>query len=264
MTRRIGDWGGNILSVVVVIVVNGLADAVPLGGQTTREISAKYPSLFTPESYVFLIWGLIYIGLLVFAVWQALPAQRTNRSLAEIRIPFQASCAFNAIWIFAWHYDLLILSLVFMVSILAALVQVYLSLDIGRSTPVLKERVVVHMLFSVYAGWITVATIANLSALQIHYGWDDFWVDAQIWTILKIALAGAVATIVLFRRQDIAFALVPVWAAAGIAYKHGGAVPAVSGAATAVVALGLLLIGFQLSEAVAVRRPAATRAPPHT
>jgi hypothetical protein len=244
MTRRISDWGGNIMAFVVVMVVNGMANGVPLGGQTTGQISDKYPSLFTPAGYVFSIWSVIYLGLLTFVVWQSLPSQRENQSLAGISIPFQASCAFNAAWIFAWHYDLLVLSLVFMFGILMSLVQVYRNLNIGLSAAPLTERLIVHLPFSIYTGWITVATIANISALQINQGWDDFWIDAPTWTVFKIALAGSVAASVLFRRRDIAFVLVAVWASAGIAVKQAAS-PLVGGAATVIAMLGLLLIGLE-------------------
>jgi benzodiazapine receptor len=244
MNRSIADWGGNILAFVLVIVVNGMANGVPLGGQTTGEISAKYPSLFTPAGYVFSIWGLIYLGLLIFVIWQALPEQRTNKNLAAIRIPFLINCASNAIWIFMWHYDLLVLSLVLMFGILGSLIQIYRTLNIGLSNAPAAERWIAHLPFSIYTGWITVATIANLSAFQISQGWDDLGFDAVTWTIIKIAIAGTVAATVLFRRRDIAFMLVAVWASAGIAAKHSG-IPMVAGAASVIAILGLLLIASE-------------------
>ena len=244
MNRSIADWGGNIIAFVLVIVVNAMANGVPLGGQTTGEISAKYPSLFTPAGYVFGIWGLIYLGLTAFVIWQALPAQRSNERLAAIRIPFVASCAFNAIWIFMWHYDLLVLSLVLMLGILASLVTIYRKLNIPLSDASSAERWFVHLPFSIYTGWITVATIANTSALQIDRGWDDFGFDAVTWTIIKIAVAGTIAATVLFRRRDVAFVLVAVWASAGIAVKQA-ATPSVAGAATVIALLGVGLVASE-------------------
>jgi hypothetical protein len=152
MIRSISERGGNILAFAVVIVVNTMANAVPLGGQTTGEVSAKYPSLFTPAGYVFSIWGLIYLGLAVFVVWQALPAQRSNQNLAAIRIPFLINCACNAVWIFLWHYDLLLLSMLFMLVILGSLIHVYRTLNIGLSDATAKERWIVHLPFSIYTG----------------------------------------------------------------------------------------------------------------
>jgi len=241
MNRSIADWGGNILAFIAVIVVNAMANGVPLGGQTTGEISAKYPSLFTPAGYVFSIWGLIYLGLAAFVIWQALPAQRNNASLAAIRIPFIASCACNVFWIFAWHYDLPVLSLLFMLGILISLVQIYRTLNIALSDAPLTQRLIAHLPFSIYTAWITVATIANLSAVQIDQGWDDFGFSAPTWTVIKIALAGSIAATVLFRRRDLAFVLVAVWASVGIAVKHE-AIPQVAGAATVIALLGGMLV----------------------
>jgi len=245
MNRSISDWGGNILAFVLVIVVNGMANGIPLGGQTTGEISAKYPSLFTPAGYVFSIWGLIYLGLAAFVVWQALPAQRSNQSLADIRLPFLASCACNAIWIFMWHYDLLFMSLVLMLGILVSLTQIYRKLNIARSAAPAADRWFMHLPFSIYTGWITVATIANISAVQIYWGWDAAGFDAVTWTIIKIALAGAIAATVLFRCRDVAFVLVVVWAAVGITMKHL-LTPMVAGAAAALAITATLLIVLEL------------------
>lgn len=251
MNRSISDWGGNILAFVLVMVANGMANGIPLGGQTTGEISAKYPSLFTPAGYVFSIWGLIYLGLTAFVVWQALPAQRSNQRLADIRIPFLASCACNAIWIFMWHYDLLFMSLVLMLGILVSLIQIYRRLNIALSDAPAAERWFVQLPFSIYTGWITVATIANISAAQFYWGWDAAGFDAVTWTVIKIALAGAIAATVLFRRRDVAYVLVVVWAAVGITAKHL-LTPMVAGAAAAVAIAATLLIVAEI-----VTRPRA-------
>lgn len=243
--RPTSEWCGNILALVLTIFINGLANGVPLGGQTTGEISDKYPSLFTPAGYVFSIWGLIYIGLTIFVVWQALPQQRNNKNLAAIRIPFLVSCAANGAWIFAWHYDLLALSLILMITLLCSLMQIYRTLNIGRSNAPIAERWVAHLPFSIYLGWVTVAMIANISALQIDQGWDDTGFSATTWTIIKIALAATISATVLLRRHDVAFMLVTVWASTGIAVKHT-ATPMISGAASVIALFGLLLIVSEL------------------
>ena len=243
--RPTSDWCGNLLAFVFTIFINGLANGVPLGGQSTGEISDKYPSLFTPAGYVFSIWGLIYISLTIFVVWQALPQQRSNKSLAAIRFPFLASCAANGAWIFAWHYDLLVLSLILMLTLLCSLIQIYRTLNIGLSNEPVTERWFVHLPFSIYLGWVTVAMIANISALQIDQGWDDTGLNATTWTIIKIAIAATISATVLLRRRDIAFMLVTVWACIGIAIKHS-ATPVISGASSVIAIFGLLLIASEL------------------
>jgi len=241
MTRSIADWGGNIAAFILVIVFNVLASSLPLGGQTTGQVSAKYPSLFVPAGYVFSIWGLIYLGLTAFVIYQALPAQRSSRKLASITPLFVTNCIANALWLVAWHYEQLVLSALLMIAILITLVLIYRRLDIGRVRVSSAERWCVYLPFSIYTGWITVATIANLSALQYASGWDDFGVDAVTWTILKIAVAATIAARMLFLRRDFAYVLVICWASAGIAVKQVTA-PAVVGAATAAAAVGVMLI----------------------
>lgn len=240
--RSIADWGGNIVALAITIFVNGLANGLPLGGQTTGEISDKYPSLFTPAGYVFSIWGLIYLGLIVFVIWQALPRQRSNEKLGSVRVPFLVSCGCNAAWIFAWHFDFLVLSLVLMAGILGSLILIYRRLEIGQKRAPATERWCMHLTFSVYLAWISVASIANVSALQISRGWDDLVFSAVTWTIIKIAIAGSIAVTVLFRRRDVAFMLVVVWASIGTAVAHTAA-PMVAGASAMLALVGLFLCG---------------------
>ncbi|HSG96677.1 MAG TPA: tryptophan-rich sensory protein [Woeseiaceae bacterium] len=241
MQRGIADWGGNIAAFVVTILFNGLANGLPLNGQTTGEISDKYPSLFTPAGFTFGIWGLIYLGLIVFVIWQALPAQRKNQKVAAVSMLFKVNCLANALWIVVWHYDLLGVSLAVMLVILFTLVQIYRRLIADIDFAPFGEHLVLYLPFSVYTAWITVATIANASVLQIGNGWDDIAMSAVHWTLLKLAVAGAIGATMIVRFRDIPFALVIAWAAYGISVMQS-ATPAVAGAATTLSLLALLLV----------------------
>jgi len=240
MSRSIQDWGGNIAAFAAVIAVNGMANGVPLGGQTTGQVSAKYPSLFTPAGFTFSIWGLIYLTLLAFVVYQALPAQRGNRSITAISPLFKANCAANAVWIFAWHYDLLWLSLLLMAAILGTLVQIFRMLLAAGEPASKAEWFCLRLPFSLYTGWITVATIANLSCVQFAMGWDNAGLSVLDWTLLKLAVAGAIGASVVLRTGNIAYVLVIGWAAFGIASKQI-ATPEVVGAATVLSIVAVLL-----------------------
>ena len=163
----------NVLAYVLMIVVNTLANALPIGGQTTGEVSARYPSLFIPAGYVFSIWGLIYLLLLGFVIYQALPAQSRNSRLRAIHKPFLFSCAANAAWIFSWHYNQVLLSFALMLGLLTSLVFIYRhnQVYVNQQTMRAHHRGIVYLCvclpFSVYTAWICVATLANLSALQL-------------------------------------------------------------------------------------------------
>jgi len=240
MQRSYRDWGGIIAAFVLVITVNGLANGIPLGGQTTGEISARYPSLFTPAGFTFSIWGLIYLLLTAFVVYQALPAQRGNTSIAQISGLFIANCVANAAWIFVWHYNLLWLSLFLMIGILLTLVQIYRLLEAAGPAASKGEFLLVRLPFSIYTGWITVATIANISCVQFAMGWDDAGLSALDWTVLKLAVAGAIGATIVIRKGDIAYTLVIAWAAFGVASKQTGS-PEIVGAATVLSVLAVIL-----------------------
>jgi benzodiazapine receptor len=251
MQRSLRDWGGNIAAFIGVILVNGLANGIPLNGQNTGEISAKYPSLFTPAGFTFSIWGLIYLSLTAFVIYQALPTQRDNQTLAKISPLFIANCAANAAWIFVWHYDLLWLSLLLMAAILLTLIQIYRILLAAGPAGSKSEWLFLRLPFSLYTGWITVASIANISCVQIAMGWDNAGLAAVDWTLLKLAIAGAIGATVILRLRDIPYVLVIAWAAYGIASRQVETPEVVGAAAT----LSILAVLLALAEVI--RRPRA-------
>jgi benzodiazapine receptor len=239
----------NLLAVIATIVINGLANALPLNGQTTGEISDRFQVYFVPAGYVFSIWGLIYVGLIAFAIYQALPSQRDNPRLRRIGYLFALSCVANIAWLFLWHYEIFPLTLVAMVALLLLLIAIYLRLDIGRAQVSTAEKWLVHVPFSIYLGWITVATIANVTSLLDYLNWSGWGISPETWTVIMLVAAVGIASAVSLTRGDVAYMLVIVWAFAGIAVKHAGT-PVVATAAwvtTALVAL-MLVVGVLLKK----------------
>lgn len=241
MNRTASDWGGNLAAFAIVILLNVLSNVLPINGQTMPEISAKYPSLFTPAGFTFSIWGVIYLALLVFVIWQALPAQRNSQKIASISNYFKLNCLANAGWLVVWHYDLLALSLVVMFVILGTLILIYRELIADIDSAPMKEHLVLYVPFSLYTGWISLATIANASALQTGNGWDDIGMSAVQWTFVKLAVVGAVGATVIIRNRDPVFAAVVAWGAYGISVMQS-ATPAVAGTAMTLSLLMLILI----------------------
>ncbi len=224
-------------------MVNALSVALPLNGRTPSEISDSYPNLFTPAGYVFSIWSVIYILLFIFSVYQALPNQKDKPILKKIGFYFILSCLANITWIFLWHYEYIILSVLVMFILLGSLIMIYLRLDIGRAQNIAKmEKLCVHLPFSVYLGWITVAPIANVAAALVSIGWDGFGVGEITWTMLMMAMATLLTAIVTLTRRDIGYGLVIIWAFGGIIFKQIRILEIVS---TAV--LGLMIIIFTLA-----------------
>ncbi len=244
MRRSPFDWGGNLAVFALMVLMNVLSNALPINGQTMPEISAKYPSLFTPSGFTFSIWGVIYLFLLLFVVYQALPAQRNSVRIARISPYFKINCVANALWIVVWHYDLLVLSLLLMFVILATLVLIYRSLleQLDSSSPL--QHIILHLPFSLYTAWITVATIANISVLQTHYGWDSVGLTDVRWTFVKLAIAGSIGAFAVLRLRDPVFVLVIAWASYGISAMQS-ATPAVSGAAMTLSLLALILAAYE-------------------
>lgn len=210
----------NIVAFVVTVLFNVLANTLALNGRTTGEISDLYPTLITPAGYVFSIWGLIYTLLLLFVVFQALPQQREKPFLHEISFLFILSSVANVTWLFLWHYDLITLSIVPMFVLLATLIAIYLRLQIGKSSVSLREKLCIHLPFSVYLGWITVAPIANVASALTAINWDGMGLSDGTWAILVIFVALTINLAVIITRRDIAYSLVVIWALVGIVVKQ--------------------------------------------
>jgi hypothetical protein len=207
----------NIVAFIVTVVVNGLAGSTTvLGGVTSADVSDMYPTLITPAGFTFAIWGVIYTLLALFVVYHALPRNRDKPFLSKIGLFFGLSSVCNVCWLFLWHYDLITYSLVLMFALLASLILVYLRLDVGRAAVSLKEMTLVHLPFSVYLGWISIATIANVSVALTAVGWDAWGIEASAWAVAIICIALLLSFAMLALRKDIVFCLVVVWALAGI------------------------------------------------
>lgn len=223
----------NVIAVIATIGINGLANALPLNGVTTGEISDRFDVYFVPAGYVFSIWGVIYLGLIAFAIYQALPSQRDNPRLIRVGYLFALSCVANIAWLFLWHYELFPLTLIAMVALLGLLIGIYTRLGIGREEAPAAEQWLVRLPFSIYLGWVSVATIANVTSLLDYLGWNGWGISEVAWAVVMLVIGAGLTTVVSLSRRDVAYALVIVWAFVGIAVKHTGT-PTV--AITAVVA----------------------------
>ncbi len=239
---------GNILSFVATVIVNALANILPIGGKNTGELSDAIPNLFVPIGLTFSIWGVIYTLLALFSIYQAKDIYKKEKSdtlfIDRISIYFILSGLANIAWIFVWHYQLVPISLFFMLVILATLLIIFIRLDIGRTKVPLIEKLLVHVPFSVYLGWITVATIANVTAVLVVSGVDSFGIGAIIWTVLVIVVAVIITALMLYTRKDVAYSLVVIWALFGIFLKQitGELIVAITALISLFVVLALVVI----------------------
>lgn len=230
-----------VLTVLVTLVVNGLANALPLNGQNTGQISDRFNVYFVPAGYVFSIWGLIYLGLIAFAIFQALPSQRENPRLRAVGWWVSLGGLANSAWIFLWHYEQFPLTLIAMFTLLATLLITYLRLGIGRTAASASESWSVRVPFSIYLGWITVATVANVTDVLYYVNWNAFNLAPELWMGIMLAAVLVITALVIFTRRDAAYTLVILWALAGISVKFS-AIPVV--AVPAWITFGLVALSL--------------------
>jgi len=201
----------NLLAFVVMVAMNYLANALPINGKTTGQLSDLYPNLFTPAGITFSIWGIIYFLVLVFVIVQLMTGNQ--RLVAAIGWAFVISSVFNALWIVAWHYERTGLSVLIMLGLLASLIYINQQLSAMPFS-------ITKLAFGIYLGWICIATIANVTALLVSINWGGFGISAEVWTILLIAVGAMITIITMNSLNNPYLALAVIWAFAGIIIKR--------------------------------------------
>jgi benzodiazapine receptor len=236
----------NLVFTLAVLVVNTLANALPLNGQTTGEISNRFPILFVPAGYVFSIWGLIYLGLVLFLVYQFLPASAKTPTIEEASPYYWLTCIANCAWIFLWHYEQFPATLAAMLLLLFSLIMMY---RIIHREKVEYQRFIDRIpswTFSIYLGWVSVAMIANVSQVLYYLGWDGWGISPEVWAVGLLFAAGWLGMTMLTKERDVLYNLVLVWAFVGIAQKQGGTAPVSLTAWVLAVFLAAAMIGYSL------------------
>lgn len=209
---------------VGMITINALANILPIGGVTTGGISDAYPNLFAPTALTFSIWGLIYLLLGIYTVYQ-ISLSRKNKEkdklCGKIAPYFAVSSIANILWILSWHYKLMGISVVLIAVILVCLIKIADILRGERFSTV--ERFLIKAPFSIYFGWITVATIANITTFLVSISWNGFGISNDIWTVIALLVGTAIGVWRMLKDKDFIYGLVLIWAYIGIYIKHTSA-----------------------------------------
>ncbi len=208
----------NIAFLIITIFVNYLSNTGFFNGETMGSVSEQYENYFTPAGYAFSIWGLIYLALAGFVVYQA--REKNYETTAEIGWWFIVSCIANCLWVVSWLYEYTGLSLIIMTVILFSLLKIVINTRMELYSPGTKKIIFVWWPFCLYAGWITVAYIANTAAYLTKIGWDGFGLSEVAWTIIVIGVAGIINLLVVWKRNMREFALVGVWGLTAVAVAN--------------------------------------------
>ncbi|GAB6257845.1 TspO/MBR family protein [Peribacillus sp. N1] len=212
----------NLIFYLFVVTMNFLANYLPLNGQTSGEISDKLDVLFTPAGYVFSIWGLIYFLLAIWVFRQFL-SKHQNSPAYKASFPwFALSCVLNGAWLLAWHYEHFLLSVFIIIALLATLMVIY------TNVKKVKHASFDLFPFSVYTGWVSVATIADISYYLTYIKWDGFGVSSSTWTIVLLIAATILAFVFAGKNRDWCYPLVFVWAFIGIGIRNSSAYPVIT------------------------------------
>lgn len=213
----------NIVSVIFALTLNFLAVFLPINNRTTGELSQLYPNYFVPSGFTFSIWGVIYILMIAFVVYQGFQYYKnnknTNRIIGYIGPWFFISGLANSFWILAWHYEYVLFSVIIMLVLLYALFRIYSNVQRIRPHGI-WDNVFIATFTSIYLAWISVATIANVTALLVNLGWNGWGISEPMWASIMIVVAALLGIMAVFSKQDIPFILVIIWALYGIYSKQ--------------------------------------------
>ena len=212
----------NAVAFLCMLVLNGLANALSLGGVRTGDISDKYPNLFTPSAPTFAIWGVIYLLLAGFTLyqtgWRKRVSARADELVAQVAGWFALSCVLNMAWLICWHFDLIGLSVLMIFALLAVLI--LMTARVRDMSATWVEKVLVQAPFHFYLGWITVAAIANMSLWLTKLGWDGWGLSPQAWTVVLLVFGTILSLAAVLKNGDWVFGLAVKWGYAGILARH--------------------------------------------
>jgi len=218
---------GNFFATVLVLIINYLAISLPLNNRTTDEISDMYPNYFVPAGFTFSIWGIIYMFMIFFIVYTLIKYKtkdsHVNQKVIAIGPMYFFSGLANVSWIVCWHYQFVLSSICVMVLLLFFLTYIY-KLFSKLDNVTTRDRFFMQTFFSIYLGWISVATISNITAGLVFLDWNRFGLTEPTWAILMICLSTILGLVIVNSKKDVAFGLVIVWAIFGIYSKQSSGV----------------------------------------
>lgn len=233
-----------LVAIVGTFAVNVWSNLSPPNGQTIGDISNTLFAnvLVIPANYAFAIWGLIYLGLLGFGIYQLLPAQRDDVRLQRVRPLLILACVAQAIWVFFFVSGQFWFSVVAMLAILLPLIALYLRLEVGQRPVSRAEKWLAQIPFGVYLGWISVATIVNVASALYSQGWTGWGISPTIWTVIMMGIATILGAVLTTQREEFAFPLVIVWALVAISVRQSNTPLIVMAATTLAIGLAALVL----------------------
>lgn len=234
-----------LIAILATLSVNILSNFFPPRGANIGEIANTILQgvQITPANYAFAIWGVIYLGLVAYGIYQLRPTQRGKQTIRRVDSLLIIACIAQIVWVYLFTLQQFWLSVVAMLAILLPLIGAYVQLEIGRKRVSREQRWMAHVPFSIYLGWISVATIVNIASALYISNWGGGGISAEGWTAIMLIVGAVIAAVVGTQRVDIAFTLVFIWAYVAIAIRQLDKPAIWITAVVAAIILALLLFG---------------------
>ncbi|MCL5247360.1 tryptophan-rich sensory protein [Cellulophaga sp. 20_2_10] len=215
----------NGVAFISTLVMNYLSNTGKMNGTTIGEVSGGLRSLFTPAGYAFSIWGLIYLFVFSYVIYQGrslFVKVRDNQFVLKIGWWFVVSCIANCSWVVCWIYGYTGLSCIFIFLLLFSLLKIVWNNKMELWDAPISVITFLWWPFVIYSGWVAVASIANVSAYLVKVNWDGFGLEPVVWAVVMIVVAVVINLVVTWQRNMREFALVGAWALIAIAIANKG------------------------------------------
>lgn len=212
---RVWRWVA-LFTVIINVAFNYLYNTLPAAGKNVGEVANSYNSLFTPAGYAFSIWGAIYLSFIIYAIYQLLPAQKNDAAYDRLAAPFIIANMLAMAWIVAFSNNRIGYSLIIIAAMLLCAILMF-----GRSKDSYwygygQIPFSITIPFSLFAGWISVATIANISILLLSLKFNGGLIGASSWAIVMLSVATLLGLIISITFRDFIFPIVISWASIAI------------------------------------------------
>jgi translocator protein len=245
--NRLWRWT-TLIVVLINIGFNYFYQYADVQALTIPEVTEKYYSLFTPAGYAFSIWGLIYLSFIAYCIYQLLPAQRKNHTYDVLTKALLFANILASVWQVVYRNEYILASVCVIVTMLVLATIMFVRVK------AIPNHQWLTIPFSLFLGWISVATIANISIALVYLGWDGSGFGAAAWTAIMLGVALLLSVILGLLYRDVVIPLVVAWAAFAI-YMESKPVNIIAANAALVCTIGAILCSVAVATMKIFRRP---------
>ena len=237
-TYLISFVGLILLLILYIMTLNGFFGPHPIG---TTSTSTR--PLIVPKGFAFSIWGLIYTGLIVFPIYQFIK-KKEHPQWRSLRVWYSLNVVLNGLWLVCASYDWIWITVIIILMMLFSLIKIDHQIRTMKNEGVEINYWIESFVFSIYYGWVTLATVLNIAAALKFYDWDGWGIPELYWSLIILSITVLIITKLFRSYHDSAFMTVGVWAFFALALRHWESLPILAYFSLGIIMIFLILLIF--------------------